>query len=146
MTPPLDLDAIGYAYSDGGRAHAGFRGETGDCVTRAVAIALDLPYRQVYDDLFALARSLGVRNPSPRDGVPRKVYDRYLADAGWAWTPTMTIGSGTTVHLRRDELPAGRLVVRVSKHLCAVIDGTVFDTHDPSRAGRRAVYGFWSRP
>jgi hypothetical protein len=49
----------------------------------------------------------------------------------------------------------GRLVVRVSKHVCAVIDGVIRDTHDPSRVtevlgadGRvrlahRCVYGYW---
>ncbi len=34
----------------------------------------------------------------------------------------MQIGSGCTVHLRADELPSGRLVVSVSRHLTAVID------------------------
>jgi hypothetical protein len=46
----------------------------------------------------------------------------------------MQIGSGCTVHLRADELPSGRLVVSVSKHLTAVIDGVIHDAHDPSPA------------
>jgi hypothetical protein len=33
----------------------------------------------------------------------------------------MQIGPGCTVHLRADELPSGRLVVSVSKHLIAAI-------------------------
>lgn len=62
---------------------------------------------------------------------------------GWTWHPTMQIGSGCTVHLDRDELPAGRVIVAVSKHVCAVIDGVLRDTHDCSRAGTRCVYGYW---
>jgi hypothetical protein len=65
---------------------------------------------------------------------------------GWVWTPTMQIGSGCTVHLRADELPPGRLVVSVSKHLTAVIDGVIHDTHDCSRRGTRCVYGYWQPP
>jgi hypothetical protein len=33
---------------DGGRAATGFSGKTGDCVVRAIAIACELPYAEVY--------------------------------------------------------------------------------------------------
>ena len=116
---------------DGGRHAAGFKGVTGDCVVRAIAIAGELPYAEVYDALrrAALAdpwvrrkleRRYGARAPvhaSPRAGVHRRVYDRYLFDHGWTWTPTMKIGQGCTVHLRAEELPGGRLIVRVSGHI-----------------------------
>jgi hypothetical protein len=55
----------------------------------------------------------------------------------------MGIGTGCTVHLRDGELPSGRLVVSVSRHEVAVIDGVMHDTHDPSRDGTRCVYGYW---
>jgi len=83
---------------------------------------------------------------SPRSGVNRRVYDAHLLTLGWEWTPTMQIGAGTTVHLAADELPDGPLVVRVSKHMAAVIDGVLHDTHDCSRQGTRAVYGYWRPP
>jgi hypothetical protein len=35
------------------------------------------------------------------------------------WTLTMHIGSGCTTHLRRGELPGGRLIVSTSRHLTA---------------------------
>jgi len=133
---------------DGGRAAAGFRGSTGDCVVRAIAIATGRPYRSVYDELHqAMREQRSPKRPanrSPRNGVPTAILRSYLAAAGWTWTPTMRIGSGTTVHLRADELPAGRLIVRCSRHITAVIDGTIHDTYDPSRDGTRAVYGFWA--
>ena len=145
---------------DGGRAAAGFKGDTGDCVTRAIAIATGLPYGRVYDeikqrngDFYATSRSRKTRTrngsprrASPRLGAYRDVYEAYLAELGWTWTPTMYIGSGCTVHLREDELPAGRLIVSVSKHLTAVLDGVIHDTHDPSRDGTRCVYGYFFDP
>jgi len=130
--------------TDGGRANAGFRGDAGDCVTRAIAIALERPYGQVYSDLADDAAALG-KPRSARNGIPRKVYEPYLAELGWEWVPTMSIGSGCRVHLRADELPGGRIICRLSKHLCAVVDGVVHDTFDPSRDGTRCVYGYFQR-
>ena len=39
---------IGYCFDDGGRQEAGYKGKTGDCVPRAIAIVTGLPYKQVY--------------------------------------------------------------------------------------------------
>jgi hypothetical protein len=154
----MSLNNMKHQYNDGGRAQAGYKGDTGDCVTRAIAIATEQPYQTVYDAMFAgkelhrdtkrdrLARRLAVRGASPRNGCPRKVYDKYLKALGWAWQPTMRIGTGCRVHLAEGELPQGRLIVRVSKHVCAVIDGTINDTYDPSRDGTRCVYGYYYKP
>jgi hypothetical protein len=145
---------------DGGRAAAGFAGHTGDCVVRAIAIACELAYADVYHALHEatladrvvmakLELSYGAqarRHASPRAGVNPRVYRRYLRTIGWTWTPTMQIGQGCTIHLDAHELPAGRLIVRLSRHVCAVIDGVPHDTHDPSRGGTRCVYGYWQCP
>jgi hypothetical protein len=126
-----------FTYDDGGRRAAGYAGDTGDCVTRAVAIATGLPYQTVYAEFFERA------GESPRKGVARKVYEPYLKELGWEWTPTMGIGTGCTVHLREEELPGGNIIVRLSKHVCAVIGGVIHDTYDPSRDGTRCVYGYF---
>jgi hypothetical protein len=147
--------AIPFVKTDGGRAHAGFSGDTGDCVTRAIAIATKRDYRDVYEALFEAQRAYGkdrrdkyarhIRRTgaSPRNGVHKNVIREYMASIGWEWVPTMKIGQGCTVHLRADELPPGRLVVSVSKHLCAVVDGVLHDKWDCSRGGTRCVYGYW---
>ncbi len=163
-----------FVFDDGGRAAAGYKGITGDCVTRAIAIAAELPYAEVYQ---ALAKGTGAQRASTRTrgraasarngiNVRRKWFKEYMASIGFAWTPTMHIGSGCKVHLHDGELPAGRLVVSVSKHYTAVVDGVVRDIYDPQREThcvqpgsngssddpdarswieRRCVYGYWAK-
>lgn len=134
--------------NDGGRAAAGFKGKTGDCATRAIAIATGRSYQEVYDAINALGATerTGKRKrgrSNARTGVYKNAVHKYMATLGWKWTPTMQIGSGCKVHVRADELPAGRLVLNLSKHYAAVIDGVLHDSHDSSRDGSRCVYGYW---
>ena len=137
-----------FRFDDGGRAAAGYRGKAGDCVVRAIAIATGRPYQEIYDLVngAAIYERTGKRKrgkSNARTGVYKSSIKRVMKSLGWVWTPTMEIGSGCMVHLRAEELPPGRLVVSVSKHLTAVIDGVIHDTHDCSRRGRRCVYGYW---
>jgi len=133
---------MSYQYNDGGRAEAGFKGDTGDCVTRAVAIATGKPYKEVYD----LANQLAGSKESARLGLSKKTTKALLEHYGFIWEPTMKIGSGCQTHLKQSELPSGTIVVKLSKHICAVIDGVIHDTYDPSRDGTRCVYGYWRKP
>lgn len=146
------MAAIKWVRDDGGRAKAGFKGEAyGDCLARALALATGEDYRSVYDTINNYAKTerltkKRLTRSNARTGVhmvtARKVANHY----GGVWVPTMGIGTGTTVHLRTQELPPGRIVTRVSKHFAAVIDGVLHDTHDCSRDGTRAVYGYWHFP
>jgi hypothetical protein len=140
-----------WVYDDGGRSAAGYRGETRDCVTRAIVIAAGLPYQKVYDLLNAEARHERPRGrrkrSAARTGVHKATMRRVLVDQlGWSWTPTMHIGSGCRVHLRPNELPEGRIIASLSRHMVAVIDGAVHDTHNPTRGGTRCVYGYFLPP
>jgi len=143
-------------YNDGGRKKAGYKGETSDCVTRAIAIALKEDYKEVYSELFA--RQKDYRNnrrtklakqmkhssiSSPRNGMWKEIYRPFLEEKGWEFVPTMGFGTGTKVHLKADELPKGRIICRVSKHLVAVINGVINDTFDCSRGETRCVYGYY---
>ena len=147
--------------NDGGRKEAGFKGSAGDCACRAVAIATDRPYREVYDDLneFAKTEKSSKRRrgkSSARNGYHSHTLRKYMKSIGWTWIPTMGIGTGCKVHLADGELPDGTLIVRLSRHYTVVIDGVIHDTHDPQRAtihmengikriSRRCVYGYWAR-
>lgn len=142
-----------WVHDDGGRASAGYRGTTGDCATRAIAIATGLPYQEVYDKVNLLAREherRGTRKrgiSNARTGVYKQTVHRLMADLGWEWVPTMRIGSGCTVHVREGELPDHvPLVLNLSRHYAAVVDGVLHDTSDCSREGTRCVYGYWTPP
>jgi hypothetical protein len=149
----VDHEHLRWVHHDGGRAAAGYRGKAGDCTTRAIAIASGLPYAEVH---AALAHGNGSQRRSKRTpkkshtadsgiNTGRKWFKDYMHLLGFRWTPTMHIGQGCKVHLRKGELPMGRLVVSVSKHVTAVIDGVIYDTYNPHRDGTRCVYGYWKR-
>ena len=138
--------------TDGGRFLAGFSGlGKGDCVARSLAIVTGRPYREIYDRLAEgnatqrRSKRTGKKGRTANEGInwKRKWFSDYVAELGLVWVPTMQIGSGCTVHLRDGELPMGRLLVNVSRHATAVIDGVIHDTHDCSRGGTRCVYGYW---
>lgn len=140
---------IQHIYDDGGRRAAGFLGSAGDCVCRAAAIASGRSYREVYDlinDLSTRERTSKRKRgkSSARDGVYKATTRRVMEALGGVWTPTMAIGTGCTTHLSAQELPHGRVVVAVSKHVAAVVYGVLYDTHDCSRGGSRCVYGYWT--
>ena len=142
-----------FNFNDGGRADAGYKGRTGDCVTRAVAIAAELPYKQVYNRLAEgnatqritkrSAKSDGKKTARRGISTTRKWFKDYMKSLGFKWVSTMGIGTGCKVHLKADELPKGRVIARVTRHYCAVIDGVINDTYDPSRGETRCVYGYW---
>lgn len=142
-----------FQYNDGGRSAAGYKGNTGDCVCRAICNATGLPYQHVYDYLAngnanqrkgkRKKRFAGVKTAAHGINVKRKWFQDYMKSLGFRWVPTMLIGQGCKVHLRGDELPSGKLVVAVSKHYTAMIDGVIVDTYDSSRNGSRCVYGYF---
>ena len=141
--------------TDGGRRAAGFKGTNGDCVCRSIAIVTKRPYSLVYDELAELnarmrktqrrVETTGTKTASHGIYTTSKLFKDYMAAQGFVWTPTMSIGSGCKVHLRADELPKGRLIISVSRHYTAVIDGVLHDTHDCTHGGKRCVYGYWRK-
>lgn len=151
-----------FQYNDGGRKEAGYKGTTGDCVVRSISIATRKPYKEVYNALNLLGRQerickSRIKYSNARTGVYRKSYQKYLESLGWKWIPTMFIGSGCKVHLDANELPGGKLIVRLSRHITAVIDGVVNDIFNPCRGATiyvkngkksivpetRCVYGYF---
>ena len=149
---------MSFKYNDGGRKEAGYKGDTGDCVARSIAIASGLPYQVVYDTLahgnLTQRKSKHTRSSDNKRTAAhgiltrRKWFKDYMKSLGFKWRTTMYIGSGCKVHLSPDELPKGNLIIAVSKHYTAMIDGVINDTFDPRRqdeSGRetRCVYGYW---
>ena len=122
-----------------------------------IAIGTGLSYQKIYDDLYKanryfritsrtkIAKNLKKKNDTPRSGTHRVVFKEYLKILGWSWTPTMFVGQGCKVHLKKEELPSGILIVSCSKHITVVKNGVLHDTYDCSRNGTRCVYGYWKQ-
>lgn len=144
-----------FKYNDGGRSKY-FKGtNVRDCVTRAIAIATNTDYKEVYDRLFELTktrrpskRERVYKHESPRNGVFTRVAKKYIEqELGWVWVPCMGIGTGCQVHLTKDELPSkGSYILNLSKHFSCIVDGVLNDTYNCSRGGTRCVYGYWRAP
>ena len=127
-----------YVKTDGGRSKAPEEyqdGGDGDCGVRALAIAADIPYEEAYE----LLRE--EQCTCPTNGTERKVMRVVAKELGFQWVPLMKAGTGCTVHVKKDELPQGRLILSLSKHFSAMVDGVIHDLYDPSRGGTRCVYG-----
>src|SRR5262249_50792450 len=124
---------------DGGRQKSGIarsagrKDAVGDCVTRAIAIATGKPYREGHAAITVAKvqhvyaggdywsrqykRRGGIRAIDPDHGCRDEAYGPYLKTQGWNYVSTEG-----RVRLRADELPRGRLIVSISRHLVAVID------------------------
>lgn len=125
-----------YIYNDGGRSKY-FKGGARDCVTRAIAIATGLDYKEVYDTIKDLLQH------TPREGLKKRETRDIMNYFGFTWVSCMGIGTGCTTHLKEEELPKGTIVASVSHHLTCIKDGIINDTFNPSRGGDRCVYGYW---
>jgi len=147
----LDPGRCEWEETDGGRADAGYGdGLEGDCVVRAITIATEKPYAEVREALFARAARYAKQYPRSRhaDAIKRSkkggynvepVFRGYLKSLGWQYTEPKE-----HVYLRADMLPPGRLVVLVSRHAVAVVDGVIHDNWDcGGRSGRVRVEGYW---
>ena len=128
---------IKFKFNDGGRSKYYQAERVGDCVCRAIAIATQRDYKEVYETIKRIT------NENPRNGITKKGTKKVCEYYGGVWVATMNIGSGCKVHLKANELPKGRLVCSLSGHVACVVDGVLNDTYNCSREGTRCVYGYW---
>lgn len=130
-----------YIYDDGGRSLY-FKGKTGDCVCRSIAIAMGMDYKVIYNHIFSMM------GESPRNGVNTRTakFKKVMESLGFRWVATSGIGSHRAVHLVKGELPEGRLVCSMAGHYTAVVNNEVRDIFDPRMNDMfefRKVYGYW---
>ena len=143
-----------FIFNDGGRAEAGYKGQTGDCVCRSICIVTGKSYDEVYQALaegnFTQRKSKhskkGKRTAANGINTKRKWFNEYMLSLGFKWVPTMFVGVGCKMHLKKEELPTGKIICNVSKHFVAVVDGVINDIYDCSREGTRCVYGYYHQP
>ena len=129
------MSVLGYKYNDGGRKDAGFKGDTGDCVTRAISIVTRLDYRDVYDELNRLTREMtGGLYRSVRDGCTTPVTHRFLTEQGY------TLSLRSREYLGETYTYQDEVIAVMARHWCAVIDDVVQDTWD-CRTSKRTKNG-----
>ena len=143
------MEELGFNYNSGGREKYFERERVGDCVCRAIAIANDMDYLEVYNMINKYSKKEHItkrkkHKSSARNGVYKDTTSKILEELGWKWVSTMEIGKGCKVHLKANEIPMNMtIIVRLSKHLSCVKNGIINDTYDCSRNGTRCVYGYW---
>ena len=129
---------MAYVYNDGGRADAGYKGTAGDCGARAMAIALGLPYKQVYAELAQANKDMGYAK-SARNGIMKDVYDMVLNRHGWVWHTAPKFDGRKA---RCSDMPSGTVIARQARHFVAVTDGVPQDIWDCTH---KMVYGYWAK-
>jgi hypothetical protein len=128
---------MNYKHTDGGRKEAGYKGTTGDCGVRAMAIAMGLPYKEVYKELATANKAFGFAK-SARNGLLKEVFESVLNKHGWFWVkaPKFIGRKARCLDL------TGLVIARQAHHFVAVLDGIPQDTFDSSQ---KCVYGFWQK-
>lgn len=94
----------------------------GDCVCRAISLAMNLPYEIVDEKLELTANLLDCDSP-----ICVCCYDFLLSDV---FKLRKVQGEDLTVGEFADLHPYGIFLVRVPEHLTCIIDNTVFDIWD----------------
>jgi len=137
-----------FKYNDGGRSKY-FKGEAGDCVTRAIAIATGEDYINVYNDLFNLTKDYAkskktkvakqinsrANGSSPRNGIYKDIYQKYLLDRGWKYISLLKFGSKERTKL--DQLThLDNIIVSIPRHIMSMKKGVVNDIGDTR-------YSYW---
>jgi hypothetical protein len=69
-----------FVFHDGGRAAAGYKGMTGDCVTRSIAIATGKTYQEVYD----------APQPASTSGAHGQTQDETVKQPDWRVSPDLS--------------------------------------------------------
>lgn len=121
-----------YQYNDGGRSAFFDTPGNNDCVTRALAIATGLTYLEVWDGVTAT----GTRNPSGRVRTQCAEFTAFAKSLGLQFVSTMRV-------LKEIKFPP-RAVACINGHYVAIVDGVMHDTYNPSPAGNKHCFGYWT--
>lgn len=117
---------LNYVKDDGGRADAGYKGEAGDCVTRALAIVSGEPYRELYREL-ARAQQAVTGKRSARNGIKKKAYEAVFQGHGLV---KVKLPKGPRPTYAQAHERYGDCIVTTARHVCALVDGALHDTFD----------------
>ena len=129
---------IGYVHDDGGRAEAGFKGDTGDCAVRAIAILTGTPYSDVYERMAACMRLAGYRasgnayRQRPRRDLKPAISARdlqHLVKTSYGLR-RVKLGRGPRPTYSDAWALHGNCLVGTARHVAAIVKGDLRDTFD----------------
>jgi hypothetical protein len=127
------MKKILFQYNDGGRHRAGFRENVGDCVTRSISILFGFDYLDAHQQVNILLKRFSDGNSLVPNGITNSSTKKLMKHFGLIWNPTNSF---------LDIPRKGKVILNFPLHVCAVIDGTIHDTHDNRDISNR-IYGFW---
>lgn len=132
-------------YNDGGRneafgTHAAIefaaRG-VNDCVARSLAIITGKPYAQIWQRIADINLRAGKKHSANhRCNTGTIEFRAYANELGLEWVQPV---QGRF----KDMAFPSRCMVHMNGHYTAVIDGVIYDTHNPTPAGMAHVFGWW---
>lgn len=102
-----------------------------DCSVRAISLAEEKSWDQVYIELAEFARKEGITF-SEIEFIDKYLFERYPQYC--SNKKLVTVGDFADLKLK------GRWLVTMSGHITAVIDGIIYDTFDPSNRYLWCVY------
>jgi hypothetical protein len=129
---------MGYVFNDGGKVAAGFKGSE-DCATRALAIALELDYKDARAILMKHSKMGRLGSGAISRGVYKEDLDSALRSLGWKWVSVKKIAGRKAKYT---DIDSTRFIARMAKHFVAVVNGNILDTFDSSD---KMVYGYWEK-
>lgn len=109
---------------------------SGDCVIRAIAIAFNKDWYEVYDELISLGREM-----ADMPNIP-KVYSEYIERLGGIKISAFKELEGGRKRLTAKDLAKTKntFIISTAHHLATVKDGSLRDTWDSSD---RSAYKIW---
>lgn len=112
------------------------RYRSGDCVIRAISLAFDKDWYEVYDDLYQLGREM-----ADMPNVNR-VYETYITRLGGKKISAYLELEGGRKRLTARDLTkrSGTFIISTAKHLAVVKNKKLLDTWDSSD---RSAYKVW---
>ena len=104
--------------------------KTGDCIVRAISLALNKPWHEVFDDLVKIAKE---KSSMPSMDI---VYFEYLSSFDRI-TPKVEKGKK---RMKVSDLSEGTYIVKVANHVTCIKDGTLMDLWD---CRNKCAYRYW---
>ena len=126
-----------FVKTDGGLKETTFpsKKKRGDCVVRAITIALGKPYEEVFNALCDLAKETGF---FPNDD---ETYGLYLKNNGWIKNKPQYFDK-TLKPLELFNSKGITAIVKTRGHLVCVSEGKIFDTYDCKFS---CAYSYWTK-